>query len=211
MTKKELQTLVKSAVKEVIKEEMKPMIQEAVRKSIKKEFYLMLEEVEESKNVEKDYSLTNMVRNESDPIREQVQQKFFDGNDPISSVLNQTAQDVATGRVNMSGHQVMSNASPIVNNQPAQPVHNQSMQGKSYQVNNQPAQPMVQQEMVQGDRGLPLDAIPGLNKDYRAILQKADKVANQMYRGNVPTRRVKAPLQKFEQNVEDTYANQYKE
>lgn len=203
MNKRELQALIKSAVREVVKEELKPLVQETIRKSIKKEFYLMLEEVEESKNVEKDYSLTNMVRNEPDPIREQVQQKFFDGNDPISSVLNRTAQDIATGRVNMSGHQVVSNAAPQMTNQ-QQPAR------QPVQQSAQPArQPMVQQEMVQGDPGLPLENIPGLNKDYRAILQKADKVANQMYRGSVPARRSKVPLQKFEQKVEDTYANQY--
>ena len=137
-----------------------------------------------------------MVKNESDPVREQIQERFFGGNDPISQVMNQTVKDVVNNKINMSNSTTHQQLSELNDRQ---------------QINRQSENNVMLQDNGGNDQGVPIDVIMGLNKNYKAILKKADKIANQMYRPNNPDKSVgsRASLQKFDKTVEDTYVNRY--
>ena len=101
MTKKQLIAIIQEAVQPIIQNEMLKM-KKMVKKAVNEEFNRLLNEAESVHGT--DQSLTQMINEERDPVRERVEQKIFQGNDPISSVLNQTANSFATGEANPANY-----------------------------------------------------------------------------------------------------------
>ena len=109
MTKKQLQEMIITAVRKVVKEEIKPLIE----MTIKREFHKILDDAESAKNPKtlmvdntapQSTSLRNLIEEdkESDPARAEINERIFKGKtpfeekNPFAEVLNQTATEVET-------------------------------------------------------------------------------------------------------------------
>lgn len=218
MTKQELSKLIKQAVKESINEELKSM-RILMKKTIKEEFYRILNEAEQAKSLnENNYSLTSALEPENDDeIRNQIERKIFQGNDPIAAILNKTANDGvdlsnygAGGGGGPAG--IYSNSVPKsvpINPAPiSSPPENMSLAKQI--ASGRDKRTIAAQE----NAGLtPTEiAMKNMNRNYKDILQLAEQKARNK-RNAAPTRAVggKSNLNQFKQRKEDSFETQYLE
>ena len=217
MTRKQLIAIIQEAVRPIISLEMKKM-KKLVESAVRNEFNSLLSEAEQAKGIkpqptDDEYSLMRMIDEERDPVREQVQQQIFQGNDPITAALNQTADAFTSGEANPANYGLMKQDLTerlgygdvnVANMTPAQKIASGADRPAPTPM---PVQnPNMQQNVTQ-------IVAQGMAKDYRSMMAKLDKKA-QGLRGGLALRaggqKSKANLNVFH-DKKDRYANEYVE
>ena len=214
MTRKQLILIIQEAVRPIIALEMKKM-KKLVETAVREEFNNLLNEAEQAKGIKPqpndEYSLMRMVNEERDPVREQVQQQIFQGNDPITDALNQTANAFETGEANPANYGLMKEdlvqrlgyGDVLVNDMtPAQKIASEA---------DKPPTPLPVQNpnMENATQAV----ARGMAKDYRTMMAKLDKKA-QGLRGGLALRatgqKSKSNLNVFHDKT-DKYEKEYVE